>query len=72
MPTRNSNTTTLRLLPGTDAWTLPTVEGHWKRDPDGAVVARYDRGDGDGGDELAAALEVWAVLYGGADEEMIG
>ena len=70
MPTRNSNTTTLRLLPGTDAWTLPTVEGHWKRDPDGAIVARYDRGDGDGwGDELWWALWVWRVLYGEEGEQ---
>lgn len=49
-------TTTLRLLPGTDAWTLPVPEGRWHRDLTGAVVARYERGDGDG-DELW-----WAVV----------
>jgi hypothetical protein len=63
MATYNSDTVTLRLLPGTPSWTLPVIAGHWGRD-DGAIVARYDRGDGDGtGDELAVALWVWRAVY---------
>ena len=59
------DTTVLRLLPDTPGWLLPVVVGHWHRDPDGTVVARYERGDGDGwGDELA-------VLYGEGDSDAL-
>jgi hypothetical protein len=61
VPICSSDTTTLRLRPGTPAWLLPVPAGRWRREPDGSVVARYERGDGD---ELAAAIEVWGILYG--------
>ena len=47
MPICSSDTITLRLRPGTPAWLLPVPAGRWRREPDGSVVARYERGDGD-------------------------